>query len=234
LGKRRNLIQYAALPFRMGKSEPEVLLVTSRETKRWILPKGNPKKDKKSYLVAADEAFEEAGLKGKASEKPFYTFDSYKRLKSGKMVPCRVRVFSLAVKKEFDRWPEKGERERAWMSFAEAAHNAGEAGLVLLFLELAADPDLALDKIKPSMLAAKKKPKLKVKAKGLKIKGKEKSKPKKKLKALTKPKAKAKKTAPAKSKAKKKTKPELKAASKAKQKSKPKARAKAKTKKGAN
>ncbi|MBF0267133.1 MAG: NUDIX domain-containing protein [Alphaproteobacteria bacterium] len=209
------------MPFRMGRDEAEVLLVTSRETKRWILPKGNPERKKKSYEVAAAEAFEEAGLKGKASEKPFYTFDSVKRMKSGKMVPCRVRVFSLAVKKEYARWPEKDERERAWMSFAEAANNAGEAGLVLLFLELAADPDLALEKIKPKLKAkAKAKPKLKAKAK---------AKPKLKAKAKAKPKLKAKAKAKPKLKAKAKTKPKLKAKLKVKSKQKPKT----KTKKGA-
>jgi 8-oxo-dGTP pyrophosphatase MutT (NUDIX family) len=216
----------------MGRDEPEVLLVTSRETKRWILPKGNPKKHKKSYEVAAEEAFEEAGLKGKASQKPFYTFDSYKRLGPGKMVPCRVRVFSLAVKREHVNWPEKGERERAWMTFAEAAHNAGEAGLVLLFLDLAADPDLALLKIVPSAAGKKKKSKAKEK---VKVKVKRKLKPAKKPKKAAKkpakkPKGKASKPAIEKSKAKKKKKPAIKAASKAATKSKPKQKSKNKTK----
>ncbi|MBF0356606.1 MAG: NUDIX hydrolase [Alphaproteobacteria bacterium] len=215
VSKRRNLIQYAALPYRLVGGEPEVLLITSRETKRWILPKGNPKKHKKSFMVAAEEAFEEAGVKGKASEKPFYTFDSVKRLKSGREVPCRVRVFTLAVKKELAAWPEKNQRERAWMSFAEAAHNSGESGLVTLFLDLAADPDLALEKIKPlkahpkTKAKAKAKPKLKLK---LKAKGKSKTetKPKPRLKlkagakAKTKPKPKAKQKAKAKTKSKSK------------------------------
>lgn len=195
VSKRRNLIQYGALPYRLGKREPEVLLITSRETKRWILPKGNPEKKRKSFQVAAHEAFEEAGVKGKASEKPFYTFDSVKRLKSGKQVPCRVRLFSLAVKKVLADWPEKGERQRSWMSFAQAAHNVGEAGLVMLFLELAADPDLALQTIKPRKSALKAKPKAKAKAKTkskAKPKPKAKSKPKPKVKSKTKPKAKAK------------------------------------------
>ncbi|CAA6603178.1 Diphosphoinositol polyphosphate phosphohydrolase 3-alpha (modular protein) [Rhodospirillaceae bacterium LM-1] len=212
------------MPFRMGRDEAEVLLVTSRETKRWILPKGNPERKKKSYEVAAAEAFEEAGLKGKASEKPFYTFDSVKRMKSGKMVPCRVRVFSLAVKKEYARWPEKDERERAWMSFAEAANNAGEAGLVLLFLELAADPDLALEKIKPHLTAGKPKSKGKKPPKG---------KPKLKVKAKAKAKAKPKLKVKAKTKPKLKVKAKLKVKSKLKPKSKTKTKAKTKAKKGA-
>lgn len=224
MGKRRNLIQYAAMPFRQGQGEPEVMLVTSRETKRWILPKGNPKKNTKSYMVAAEEAFEEAGLKGRASQKPFYTFDSIKRLKSGKQVPCRVRVFSLAVKKQTERWPEKGERERAWMSFAEAAHNAGEAGLVLLFLELAADPEMALARLKPHGLSAKDKSKPKSKAKG-KLKPKN---PLKKVKTKAKTKTKKKpKPAPA-------IKPKAKSKAKSKAKAKPKTKTKTKTKKGAS
>lgn len=233
MGKRRNLIQYAALPFRQGEGEPEVLMVTSRETKRWILPKGNPKKNTKSYMVAAEEAFEEAGLKGTASQKPFYTFDSIKRLKSGKQVPCRVRVFSLAVKKQAERWPEKGERERAWMSFAEAAHNAGEAGLVLLFLELAADPDLASARLKPhgSSAKGKSKAKTKLKPKNLLKKVKVKAKAKKKPKAAlsVKPKGKAKLKTKTKTKAKPKLKGKAEKGGKPKAKSRTKAKAKAKT-----
>lgn len=248
LGTGRSLIQYAALPFRLVDDEPEVMLVTSRETKRWILPKGNPKKNVPSYLVAAEEAFEEAGLKGKPGETPFFTFDSSKRMKSGKQVSCRVRVFALKVTKEYASWPEKGQRERAWMSFAEAAHNVGEAGLVLLFLELAADPALALARISPvaakdkGQIKAKEKDKDKSKSKVTnkpsadkkalksKIKVKDKAQPKAKAKAISKAEIARGKTNPQGAKGKKPSPAE--GNSKSRAKAKPLGKAKSKAKKG--
>lgn len=250
LGTGRSLIQYAALPFRLVDDEPEVMLVTSRETKRWILPKGNPKKNVPSYLVAAEEAFEEAGLKGKPGETPFFTFDSSKRMKSGKQVSCRVRVFALKVTKEYASWPEKGQRERAWMSFAEAAHNVGEAGLVLLFLELAADPALALARISPvaakdkGQIKAKEKDKDKDKSKSKvtnkpsadkkalksKIKVKDKAQPKAKAKAISKAEIARGKTNPLGAKGKKPSPAE--GNSKSRAKAKPLGKAKSKAKKG--
>lgn len=131
-------IQYAALPFRIEDGHPVVLLVTSRETRRWILPKGNPERGVKPCEAAAQEAYEEAGVQGRVSTKAIATFASTKQLRSGTRVPCSVRVFLFEVLAELDDWPEKTQRDRRWVSPGEAALLVGEPGLVPVLLEFGA------------------------------------------------------------------------------------------------
>lgn len=131
----KSLVQYAALPYRVEDGHPMVMLVTSRETKRWILPKGQPERKLSPHQVAEAEAYEEAGLIGTVFKTPFAQFDSYKRLKSGRELPCLVRVYLLEVAHQLDAWPEKGQRERRWMSPGEAALLVTEAGLVRVLLD---------------------------------------------------------------------------------------------------
>lgn len=139
MSKDKTLVQYAALPFLMMENgQPLVLLITSRETRRWIIPKGRPEKGLPPHEVAAREAMEEAGLIGKASEKAVASFKSEKRLKSGKVRDSVVYVHLFEVERELDDWPEKAERERRWMTPSEAALMVGEQGLVEVFLRLAA------------------------------------------------------------------------------------------------
>src|SRR5271170_7842981 len=86
-------VQYAALPYRRkGRSPTEVLLVTSRETGRWIIPKGWPAKGKAPHKSAAREAREEAGVVGKINLRSVGSFSYEKRLKGGKVVVCEVQV----------------------------------------------------------------------------------------------------------------------------------------------
>lgn len=132
---KKSLVQYAALPYRIDDGHPTVLLVTSRETKRWILPKGQPERKLAAHQVAEAEAYEEAGLIGTVFKTPFAQFDSFKRLKNGRELPCIVRVYLLEVAHELDAWPEKGQRERRWMSPGEAAMLVTEAGLVRVLLD---------------------------------------------------------------------------------------------------
>src|ERR1700755_1994635 len=61
--------QFAALPFQIAPDGLRVLLLTSRETRRWIIPKGWPIRGMKPREVAAREAFEEAGLVGRVAGK---------------------------------------------------------------------------------------------------------------------------------------------------------------------
>src|ERR1700704_4175513 len=105
-------VQYAALPYRRGSnSRTEVMLVTSRETGRWVIPKGWPQKRKKPHASAAREAREEAGVVGKIEHHPIGSYSYKKRLKSGTLVPCEVRVFPLKVNRQKRGWPEKEERK---------------------------------------------------------------------------------------------------------------------------
>jgi len=128
--------QHAALPFTMRDGALWVLLVTSRETRRWIIPKGWPEKNLKGYEVAQREALEEAGVIGKIAKKPFASFRYLKWISETKHRRCIVDVFPLAVQRELDDWPEKTQRERKWMPPSQAALLVTETGLIELFLTL--------------------------------------------------------------------------------------------------
>jgi 8-oxo-dGTP pyrophosphatase MutT (NUDIX family) len=115
-------VQYAALPYRATESSDiEVLLVTSRTTKRWIIPKGWPLAGKPPHATAAREAFEEAGLIGRVTKRPIGSFSYVKRVKSGAGIECEVHVFPMEVTAQKRNWPEKGKREVQWFSTTDAA-----------------------------------------------------------------------------------------------------------------
>jgi 8-oxo-dGTP pyrophosphatase MutT (NUDIX family) len=115
-------LQYGALPYRKSNGHrAEFMLVTSRETRRWIIPKGWPKKGKSPHRSAAREAFEEAGVLGAVGRQPVGSFSYEKRLKNGGSVECEVHVFPLEVKRQRKEWPEKLERRVKWLSASKAA-----------------------------------------------------------------------------------------------------------------
>jgi 8-oxo-dGTP pyrophosphatase MutT (NUDIX family) len=128
--------QIAALPFRKRRGKVEVLLITSRETKRWVIPKGWPMVGLKDYNAAKQEAYEEAGVRGRIGTKAIGHFDYVKRLKSGGEKHCRVEIYALKVFAMKRNWPEKSERTRAWFSVGEAAEKVVEAGLKVVILAL--------------------------------------------------------------------------------------------------
>lgn len=124
-------LQYAALPYRLTQNgEVEVLLVTSRRTRRWIIPKGWPIKGLRPEGSAAQEAFEEAGILGKVDGRPVGTYTYQKRLKeTSGVVSCKVHVFQLRVEREMAVWPETGQRELRWLASNDAADLVSDAGL---------------------------------------------------------------------------------------------------------
>lgn len=128
--------QFAALPYKVKGGEVLVMLVTSRETGRWVIPKGWPKGRMKASQVAAEEAFEEAGLIGEIADKPHGSFLYAKRLDDSRSKRCRVEVFLLAVSQELDDWPEKLQRRREWVSPSQAATHVAEKGLQKLLRNL--------------------------------------------------------------------------------------------------
>jgi 8-oxo-dGTP pyrophosphatase MutT (NUDIX family) len=130
--------QCAVLPFAVRDGEIRILLITSRETKRWIIPKGWMEKDTKPRDMAAKEAFEEAGIVGKIGKKPIWTYSYRKKLDRGDDVLCEVDVYAMEVERELDDWPERGERVRRWMSLSEAAYLISDSGMTPLLLNLAA------------------------------------------------------------------------------------------------
>ncbi|KQO69389.1 NUDIX hydrolase [Methylobacterium sp. Leaf87] len=125
--------QVGALPYRrMRDGTYTILLITSRESRRWVIPKGWPMKGRKPFEAAAREAYEEAGLIGSIGKRPlgFYLYE--KRLKSRDSVLCQVKVFPLEVRKQLKSWPEKDEREDHWFSPTEAADAVAEPGLAAI------------------------------------------------------------------------------------------------------
>lgn len=114
--------QFAALPFRYSESQRiEVLLITSRETRRWVLPKGWPIKGLSPGKSAAREAYEEAGVEGVVADRSIGAFQYRKRLRDGRTVTCDVDVFPLEVTGQRESWPEQGQRDMRWCSANEAA-----------------------------------------------------------------------------------------------------------------
>ena len=119
---RRGPLQVAALPYRRGADgSVEVLLVTTRGTGRWMVPKGWPMRGKSHAEAAAQEAFEEAGVRGSASPVELGRFAHEKTRFPASSLHCTVAVFPMAVEKELASWPERGQRTRRWFSVEEAA-----------------------------------------------------------------------------------------------------------------
>jgi 8-oxo-dGTP pyrophosphatase MutT (NUDIX family) len=124
-----------------GKSRTEVMLVTSRETHRWIIPKGWPQKGKAPHDSAAGEAFEEAGVVGAIGKRSVGSFPYQKRLKNGVVTVCEVHVFPLRVRRQSKHWPEKEQREVKWLSAKDAARTVNEPMLSEIIRRLAQTVD---------------------------------------------------------------------------------------------
>lgn len=120
--------QYAALPYREDDGL-QVLLITTRRTRRWIVPKGWPMEGRTPWESAAQEAVEEAGVEGVIAQNPIGSYVYDKRRKDGQVAPCSLEVFPLRVTRHLEDWPEKGEREVRWFPIAEAIENVEEQGL---------------------------------------------------------------------------------------------------------
>lgn len=129
--KRALRIQYAALPYRLlNGAALEFLVVTTRQSKRWIVPKGWPIKGLKPSQSAAREAFEEAGVRGKAGSKAIGQYVYEKALDDiGITVACEVKVFPLLVKRQAAAWPESAERVIQWVDSATAEALVSDEGL---------------------------------------------------------------------------------------------------------
>lgn len=125
--------QFAALPYR-DRHGLEILLLTSRETRRWVIPKGWPMKGLPPHGAAACEAIEEAGVVGRVSKKPIGRFEYIKRLTNGAPLHCSVDVFPLKVAKQLTHWPEQKERTARWFAPDEASELVDEPGLRALIL----------------------------------------------------------------------------------------------------
>lgn len=121
--------QFAALCYRIRQERPEILLITSRGTGRWIMPRGWPMDGKTPAEAAAQEAWEEAGVRGKVKNLCIGLYAFNKELDSGERMPCIVAVFPLKVKTLADEYPEAGQRRRRWFRPKDAAARVNEPEL---------------------------------------------------------------------------------------------------------
>jgi len=136
LFRRPAHIQAAALCIRTKAGRREVLLVTSRGTGRWILPKGWPMKDKTLAEAAAQEAWEEAGVRGEAATDSIGSYSARKVTETGLGMRCIVHVFPLMVERLEDDFPEQHQRRRKWVSLSRASRMVQEEELKALLLTL--------------------------------------------------------------------------------------------------
>ncbi|MGV1926792.1 NUDIX hydrolase [Agrobacterium tumefaciens] len=129
--------QYAALCFRYTGSgeEIEILVVTSRTSARWIIPRGWPMKRKKPHEAAAIEAWEEAGVRGRVRKDAVGRYTYLKMLDNGDVVPCVVDVFQIEITGEETSFKERGERLLEWVRPDEAARRIREIELKSLLVD---------------------------------------------------------------------------------------------------
>jgi 8-oxo-dGTP pyrophosphatase MutT (NUDIX family) len=124
-------VQIAALPWRRNadSGKPEVLLITSRTSGRWIIPKGWPMWRKKDWEAAAIEAFEEAGVEGMIEKEPIGSFQHDKKRVSALPIRFLINVYPLQVVRCLEEWPERSERQRKWLPLEDAAQLVCADGL---------------------------------------------------------------------------------------------------------
>ena len=134
--QRPEFVQAAALCLRKGVSGTEVLLVSSLNTKRWIVPKGWPMEGRSLAEAAAQEAWEEAGVRGTLYPKAEGDFAYRKMVKDGIPVSCRCQAYRIDVEELADDWPEQGRRKRQWFSPKAAAKRVEEPELKALLRKL--------------------------------------------------------------------------------------------------
>lgn len=134
--KGESIRQVAAIPFRLNaRGDVEVMLVTSRTTRRFIVPKGWPMKGKSGRKAATIEAREEAGVLGKTLKEPAGSYSYWKRL-ANRFVRVDVIVYLLEVTEELADWQEAKRRQRAWLPAADAATLIDEPDLSTLVANL--------------------------------------------------------------------------------------------------
>lgn len=140
MGARQRL-QYGVLPWRVsGTGAVEILLITSRETGRWVVPRGNPMTGLHPHEAAAQEAWEEAGIIGATDHVPCGTYRYDKRRKRGAAIPTDVSLFPMRVEEAKDDFPERHERTRTWFEQHAAADAVEEESLKTLILHFRPRP----------------------------------------------------------------------------------------------
>jgi 8-oxo-dGTP pyrophosphatase MutT (NUDIX family) len=127
--------QFAALCYRVKRGKVQILLVTSRGTKRWIVPKGWPMEGKTPAESARQEAWEEAGVTGKPDGTCLGVYSYAKGVGSTDDLPCLAMLYPIGVKSLAKKYPEHGQRRRRWVSRKRAAKMVSERELSRLILD---------------------------------------------------------------------------------------------------
>ena len=122
--------QSAVIPFRQRNDKLEILLITSRKKRRWVIPKGVKEPDLSAPDSAAKEALEEAGIEGEVLEHPIGYYE-YRKWGG----TCHVEVFVMAVQTVHEEWLES-HRDREWCVIDEAAGRVTEKKLKQLIRSL--------------------------------------------------------------------------------------------------
>ena len=121
--------QYAALCYRLRKDSVQVLLVTSRDSGRWVIPKGWPMKDRSAAEAAETEAWEEAGVTGKVKDHCLGVYSYLKGIDDTHSLPVVVAVYPLLVADISDDFPEADQRRRKWFDAKKASGRVVEPEL---------------------------------------------------------------------------------------------------------
>lgn len=132
---RPNLLQVAALCWRKKGDEPQILLIRSLDSNRWIIPKGWPMRGKTLAEAAVIEAWEEAGVKGEVSPDPIGSFPYQKLRATGVKQSCNAQVYGLRVEKLEADFPESALRRPKWFSADEAAKRIREPELRAIIMD---------------------------------------------------------------------------------------------------
>jgi 8-oxo-dGTP pyrophosphatase MutT (NUDIX family) len=132
------LLQYGAIPYRRVDGEVQFLMITSRRTGRWIFPKGGPIAGLSPAETAAEETFEEAGVRGTVAAMAIGRYHAIKPGPGGG-TPISVEMYAIEVKKQFDDWPEVSERRRQWATLAEARLQLSEPALIVMAEKIVGD-----------------------------------------------------------------------------------------------
>lgn len=120
--------QFGALVYRVVNDKVQILLITTRGSKRWIVPKGWPMPGRTPAGAATQESWEEAGVKGKGSDHCLGLF-SYSKVIDKRDLPCVVMMYPVKVQKLVKSFPEAGQRRRKWFSPKKAAARVSEPEL---------------------------------------------------------------------------------------------------------
>ncbi|SLN75028.1 NUDIX hydrolase [Ruegeria meonggei] len=126
------LQQSAALCYRVKQGQPEVLLITTRKSGRWIIPKGWLIDGLTPSETARQEAWEEAGVLGECRQLSVGCFSYYKHRSKKGSVQCLVDVYPLFVQSTVSRFPERAQRQRKWFTPERAAGRVNSGDLALL------------------------------------------------------------------------------------------------------